>query len=85
MSFKLAKTCAIVGSVLVAAITRRPKLSGGSTLLVAEELRFHQHIWRRSAIYGDERTVAAPALPMNIARDLFPPVPASPSIAGHSL
>ena len=40
MFFKLAKTCAIVGSVLVAAITRRPKHSGESTLLVAEELRF---------------------------------------------
>jgi hypothetical protein len=36
-------------------------------LLVAEELRFHQRIWQRSAIYSDEQAVVAPALLMNIA------------------
>jgi hypothetical protein len=56
---------------LVAATTRRPERPGESTLLVAEELRFHQRIWQRSAIYSDERAVAAPALLINIARDLF--------------
>jgi hypothetical protein len=57
--------------MLVAAITRRPKRPGENPLLVAEELRFHQRIWQRSAIYSDERAVLAPALVRNIARDLF--------------
>jgi hypothetical protein len=56
---------------LVAAITHRPKRPGESALLVAEELRFHRRIWQRSAIYSDERAVAAPVLLMDIARDLF--------------
>jgi hypothetical protein len=57
--------------MLVAAITRRPKRPVKAPFSLAAELRFHQRIWQRSAIYSDERAVAAPALLINIAGGRF--------------